>query len=89
MKKLQYSIFVADYNIHRPENCVIRIEKVATRKKHHAIFDAYCEREDADVLLAVRYIEWWTLEEMPSLYIPTERLYTAFQAARIRLDFVP
>lgn len=84
-----YSIFVADYNPTFTERSVMRVERTATKKKPHMILEAYSESYDADCLIAIRIIDWWTLETIPSFYIPSEALSNAFEALGFRIDFIP
>lgn len=89
MTVIQYSMFVADYSPTFTTRSIVRVERIATKKKPHLVLEAYSERYDADVLIALRIVDWWTLEPVPSIYIPIETFQKVFSPHQIRIDFVP
>lgn len=89
MQTFTYTAFIADYSPTFTERSVLRLQRTATKKKSHAVLEAYHEFSDADVLIAIRLIDWWTLEQIPFVYIPIEALSKAFDPLGFRIDFIP
>lgn len=89
MEKHTFSIFVADYSPTFTERSVCKFERTATKKKPHIILEAYHEASDADCLICCRIVDWWTLNEVPSIYIPSETFQKHFERLGYRIDFIP
>lgn len=89
MEVFQYSAFIADYESSQGSNTIMRLERIATKKKAHMIIEAHYEKSDADCLIAMRVIDWFSLSEVPSFYVPSQLLRFKFGLLGFRLDFIP
>lgn len=85
----RYNVWVADYDLNGNYPPKIKIERVASIKKPNFVIEAYHEYSDADCLISIRLLDWWTDELLPSFIIDTKDISKRFYELGYRIDFVP